>query len=143
MSSAFSTKNMQLPVQIWRIGLCGNYVIDVHTGVSVPALATDLRSDGSLGGGCNTHENLPKRLTHASAVIEAADSRLNPSSTPRGTTVLGVLPMLQDVFCLVLAVTIFFGLIVSTMRTTLSANLSDGQFVQRRRYAGVSEGIRA
>ena len=76
-------------------------------------------------------------------MIEAADSRLNPSSTPRGTTVLGVLPMLQDVFCVVLAVTIFFGLIVSTMRTMLSANLSDRQFVQRRRYAGVSEGIRA
>ncbi len=51
------------------------------------------------------------------AVVEAAVSRLSPVVNAAGTTVLGVLPMLQDVFWVALAVTIFFGLIVGTMLT--------------------------
>ena len=51
------------------------------------------------------------------AVVEAAASRLNPVVNVAGTTVLGVLPMLQDVFWVALAVTIFFGLIVGTVLT--------------------------
>ncbi|WP_261342850.1 efflux RND transporter permease subunit [Symmachiella dynata] len=51
------------------------------------------------------------------AVFEAAVSRLNPVVNAAGTTVLGVLPMLQDVFWVALAVTIFFGLIVGTLLT--------------------------
>ncbi|MCC9608279.1 efflux RND transporter permease subunit [Blastopirellula sp. JC732] len=61
--------------------------------------------------------NLTKGLSPYHAVVEAAVSRLNPVVNAAGTTVLGVLPMLQDVFWVALAVTIFFGLIVGTLLT--------------------------
>lgn len=61
--------------------------------------------------------NLGKGMKPYNAVVEAAVSRLNPVVNAAGTTVLGVLPMLQDVFWVALAVTIFFGLIVGTLLT--------------------------
>ncbi len=61
--------------------------------------------------------NFARGMTAYDAVVEAAVSRLNPVVNAAGTTVLGVLPMLQDVFWVALAVTIFFGLIVGTMLT--------------------------
>lgn len=61
--------------------------------------------------------NLAKGLAPYDAVVEAAVSRLSPVVNAAGTTVLGVLPMLQDVFWVALAVTVFFGLIVGTMLT--------------------------
>jgi multidrug efflux pump subunit AcrB len=61
--------------------------------------------------------NRAKGLAPFIAVVEAAVSRLNPVANAAGTTVLGVLPMLQDVFWVALAVTIFFGLIVGTLLT--------------------------
>jgi multidrug efflux pump subunit AcrB len=63
------------------------------------------------------NSNLAKDLAPYDAVVEAAVSRLNPVVNAAGTTVLGVLPMLQDVFWVALAVTIFFGLIVGSMLT--------------------------
>lgn len=61
--------------------------------------------------------NLGRGLTPYKAVVEAAVSRLNPVVNAAGTTVLGVLPMIQDVFWVALAVTIFFGLLVGTVLT--------------------------
>lgn len=61
--------------------------------------------------------NLAKGLPPYTAVVEAAVSRLSPVVNAAGTTVLGVLPMLKDVFWIALAVTIFFGLIVGTLLT--------------------------
>lgn len=61
--------------------------------------------------------NLTRGLAPYNAVVEAAVARLNPVVNAAGTTVLGVLPMLQDVFWVALAVTIFFGLIVGTLLT--------------------------
>lgn len=61
--------------------------------------------------------NLAHGLTPYNAVVEGAVARLNPVVNAAGTTVLGVLPMLQDVFWVALAVTIFFGLIVGTVLT--------------------------
>jgi multidrug efflux pump subunit AcrB len=61
--------------------------------------------------------NLGRGLTPYKAVVEGAVSRLNPVVNAAGTTVLGVLPMLQDVFWVALSVTIFFGLIVGTLLT--------------------------
>jgi multidrug efflux pump subunit AcrB len=61
--------------------------------------------------------NLARGLTPYKAVVEAAVSRLNPVVNAAGTTVLGVVPMLQDVFWVALAVTIFFGLLVGTLLT--------------------------
>ncbi len=63
------------------------------------------------------NSNLTRGLAPYNAVVEAAVSRLNPVINAAGTTVLGVLPMLQDVFWVALAVTIFFGLIVGSMLT--------------------------
>jgi multidrug efflux pump subunit AcrB len=63
--------------------------------------------------------NASRGLTPYNAVVEAAVSRLNPVVNAAGTTVLGVLPMLQDVFWVALAITIFFGLIVGTLLTMI------------------------
>jgi multidrug efflux pump subunit AcrB len=52
-----------------------------------------------------------------SLVVEAAVARLNPVVNAAGTTVLGVVPMLQDVFWVAMAVTIIFGLIAGTVLT--------------------------
>lgn len=61
--------------------------------------------------------NRTRGLEPYDAVVEAAVSRLSPVVNAAGTTVLGVLPMLQDVFWVALAVTIFFGLIAGTVLT--------------------------
>jgi multidrug efflux pump subunit AcrB len=65
--------------------------------------------------------NLARGLPPYQAVVEAAVSRMNPVVNAAGTTVLGVLPMLQDVFWVALAVTIFFGLLVGTCLTMVVA----------------------
>ncbi|WP_425396542.1 efflux RND transporter permease subunit [Aeoliella sp.] len=51
------------------------------------------------------------------AVIDAAMSRLRPVLLAAGTTVLGVIPLLQDVFWVAMAVTIMFGLAFGTILT--------------------------
>ncbi len=63
--------------------------------------------------------NLSKGVAPYDAVVEGAVCRLSPVVNAAGTTALGVLPMLQDVFWVALAVTIFFGLIVGTMLTMI------------------------
>jgi len=65
--------------------------------------------------------NIGRGLTPYESVIEAAVSRLNPVVNAAGTTVLGVLPMIQDVFWVALAVTIVFGLLVGTVLTMVVA----------------------
>jgi hypothetical protein len=61
--------------------------------------------------------NLARGLDPYDALVEAGVSRLSPVVNAAGTTVLGVLPMLQNLFWVAMAVTIFFGLIVGTMMT--------------------------
>ncbi len=61
--------------------------------------------------------NWGKGMTPYNAVVEAAISRLNPVVNAAGTTVLGVMPMMQDVFGVALAVTIMSGLLVGTALT--------------------------
>jgi multidrug efflux pump subunit AcrB len=51
------------------------------------------------------------------AVVDAALSRLRPVLLAAGTTVLGVVPLLQDVFWVGLAVTIMAGLTFGTVLT--------------------------
>ena len=51
------------------------------------------------------------------AVLDAASSRLRPVLLAAGTTVLGVLPLVQDVFWVAMAVTIMFGLAFGTLLT--------------------------
>ncbi len=51
------------------------------------------------------------------AVIDAAVSRLRPVLLAAATTVLGVIPLLQDVFWVAMAVTIMFGLAFGTVLT--------------------------
>ncbi len=51
------------------------------------------------------------------AVMDAAMSRLRPVLLAAGTTVLGVIPLLQDVFWVAMAVTIMFGLAFGTLLT--------------------------
>ncbi len=61
--------------------------------------------------------NLADGLTPYDAVVEAAVSRLRPVVNAAATTVLGVLPLLQDVFWVSLAMTIIFGLALGTVLT--------------------------
>ena len=53
------------------------------------------------------------------AVVDSALSRLRPVLLAAGTTILGVLPLLQDVFWISMAVTIMFGLAVGTVLTMI------------------------
>jgi multidrug efflux pump subunit AcrB len=61
--------------------------------------------------------NLGQRMTPYQAVVEAAVSRLRPVVNAAATTVLGMLPLLQDVFWVSMSVTIMFGLAVGTVLT--------------------------
>ncbi len=51
------------------------------------------------------------------AVVTACVSRLRPVMLAAGTTVLGVIPLLQDVFWVGMAVTIMFGLAFGSLLT--------------------------
>ncbi len=53
------------------------------------------------------------------AVVNSAISRLRPVLLAAGTTILGVMPLLQDVFWISMAVTIMFGLAVGTFLTMI------------------------
>ena len=61
--------------------------------------------------------NLAEGMRPYNAVAEAAVSRLRPVVNAAATTVLGMLPLLQDVFWVSMAVTIMFGLAVGTVLT--------------------------
>lgn len=61
--------------------------------------------------------NLSDGMTQHRAVVEAAVSRLRPVLNAAATTVLGMAPLLQDVFWISLAVTIMFGLAFGTVLT--------------------------
>ncbi|MFC3909120.1 efflux RND transporter permease subunit [Legionella dresdenensis] len=61
--------------------------------------------------------NLANGMKPYDAVISAGLSRLSPVVNAAVTTILGVIPLLQDVFWVSLAVTIMFGLTVGTILT--------------------------
>ena len=58
--------------------------------------------------------------TQYQAMMDAAISRLRPVVLAAGTTVLGVIPLLQDVFWVGMAVTIMAGLTFGTMLTMVA-----------------------
>src|SRR5262245_66478144 len=64
---------------------------------------------------CN--ENLSKGMDPYHAIIEAAVCRARPVMLAAGTTVLGVIPLLQDVFWVGLGVAIMGGLAVGSLLT--------------------------
>ncbi|MCK5308426.1 MAG: efflux RND transporter permease subunit [Zetaproteobacteria bacterium] len=63
--------------------------------------------------------NLTLGKTQYDSVMDAAMSRLRPVVLAAGTTVLGVVPLLQDVFWIGMAVTIMAGLAFGTVLTML------------------------
>jgi multidrug efflux pump subunit AcrB len=65
------------------------------------------------------NENLKKGLAPYNALVEAAVSRLNPVFLGAATTILGVLPLLQDIFWIAMATTIAAGLTVGTLITMI------------------------
>lgn len=65
------------------------------------------------------NENLAAGIAPYDAVIEAAVSRLRPVMLAAGTTVLGVVPLLQDVFWVGMSVTLMAGLSFGTVLTMI------------------------
>jgi multidrug efflux pump subunit AcrB len=63
--------------------------------------------------------NIERGLERFEATVEAAVSRLRPVVLATATTVLGVIPLLQDVFWVGLAVTIMAGLSFGTLLTMI------------------------
>jgi len=51
------------------------------------------------------------------SVVDSGVSRLNPVMMAAATTILGMIPLLQDAFFISMAVTIMFGLLVATVLT--------------------------
>ncbi|MFI5324558.1 MAG: efflux RND transporter permease subunit, partial [Thermodesulfobacteriota bacterium] len=51
------------------------------------------------------------------SVVDSGVSRLNPVMMAAATTILGMVPLLQDAFFVAMAVTIMFGLLVATVLT--------------------------
>lgn len=70
---------------------------------------------------CN--ENLAKGMHPYNAIIEAAVCRARPVMLAAGTTVLGVIPLLQDVFWIGLAVAIMGGLAIGSLLTLIAVPL--------------------
>ena len=63
--------------------------------------------------------NREQGMSHYEAIVDAALSRLRPVMLAAATTVLGVIPLLQDVFWVGLAVVIMVGLTVGTVLTMI------------------------
>jgi multidrug efflux pump subunit AcrB len=70
---------------------------------------------------CN--ENLSKGMHPYNAIIEAAVCRARPVMLAAGTTVLGVIPLLQDVFWVGLGVAIMGGLTIGSLLTLFAVPL--------------------
>lgn len=70
---------------------------------------------------CN--ENLANGMHPYNAIIEAAVCRARPVMLAAGTTVLGVIPLLQDVFWIGLAVAIMGGLAIGSVLTLIAVPL--------------------
>jgi multidrug efflux pump subunit AcrB len=63
--------------------------------------------------------NLEQGMSRAEAIIDSAVSRLRPVMNATATTVLGMMPLLQDVFWISMAVTIICGLTIGSLVTML------------------------
>lgn len=63
------------------------------------------------------YENRALGMNHYEAIIEAAVTRIRPVMLAAGTTVLGVIPLIQDVFWVGMAVTIMGGLAFGSLLT--------------------------
>ncbi len=64
--------------------------------------------------------NLEEGMSPYDAVVESAVSRLRPVVNATATTVLGIMPLLQDIFWVSMAVTIMFGLAFATILTMVA-----------------------
>lgn len=64
-------------------------------------------------------ENIVKGMHPYNAIVEAAVSRARPVMLSAGTTVFGVIPLLQDVFWIGLAVAIMGGLAIGSILTLI------------------------
>jgi multidrug efflux pump subunit AcrB len=79
------------------------------------------------------------------AVVISALSRLRPVGLAAGTTVLGVIPLLQDVFWVSMAVSIMFGLALGSVLTMIGVPVLYACFyrVQVPRSEAVAEALAA
>jgi multidrug efflux pump subunit AcrB len=80
--------------------------------------------------------NITAGMPPYKATIEAAVQRLNPVVNAAATTVLGMIPLLGDVFWVAMAVTIMFGLAFGTLLTMLLVPVLYTLFYRLRAPAG-------
>lgn len=74
--------------------------------------------------------NLSNGMEAYDAVVSAGVSRLNPVALAAATTILGVIPLIQDVFWVSMAVTIMGGLAFATLLTMIVVPLLYCHFYQ-------------
>ena len=67
--------------------------------------------------------NLGRGLDPYDAVVQSAMSRLRPVANAAATTILGMAPLLQDVFWISMAITIMAGLLLGTALTMIAVPL--------------------
>jgi len=67
---------------------------------------------------CN--DNLAEGMNPYDAIVEAAVTRVRPVLLAAGTTVLGVIPLVTDVFWTAMAVTIMAGLAFGSILTLVA-----------------------
>ena len=70
---------------------------------------------------CN--ENIANGMHPFEAIVEAAVRRARPVMLAAGTTILGVIPLLQDIFWRGLAVAIMGGLAIGSLLTLVAVPL--------------------
>ncbi len=71
-------------------------------------------------------------MSRYTATVEAAVQRLNPVMNAAATTVLGMIPLLGDIFWVAMAVTIMFGLAFGTLLTMLMVPVLYATFYRLR-----------
>ncbi len=76
--------------------------------------------------------NINAGMSRYTATVEAAVQRLNPVMNAAATTVLGMIPLLGDIFWVAMAVTIMFGLAFGTLLTMLMVPVLYATFYRLR-----------
>jgi multidrug efflux pump subunit AcrB len=65
------------------------------------------------------NSNQARQMDHYESIVQAGVSRLRPVSMAAATTVLGMIPLVTDIFFVSMALAVMFGLTFATVLTLL------------------------